>query len=492
MSGLNAHQQRHVSTVFARIDALLRDVERLARGDPSPFAAERADVNPEQTRLLGALAASLRRRMLFVLDELGIERPRQTHSARWTIQTAFRFADIGLTDVDAAHLRGYGAVDPVAGRLLETLVADLRALVAQGVVLVRDDRDANLEQRVAQLPGPIGEALRALEHFIVGHDLVELRWVLADAADRALDDVLVVGIFGRVSAGKSSFINALLGTTALPIGTTPVTSVSLRVCHGEPAALVQLITGDAHLVSIAELSMYATEDQNPDNRFGVRTIRVTVPNVPEGLCLLDTPGVGSLAASGPAQAYASLPRCDIGLVMVAAGSPVGQEEQTLVSSLVNAGVACKVLLSKADLLGETELLRSLTYVRREIDSILGRSNEVGVVPVSVVENQPTGIDAIRRDLFATTVEARRQTLNDLLRRRILAVVALAADTLARPQLARSAEQAPAPLSSSYHEEAPLVTAQRQLPAELTRIVALLAPDGRVPTADEASEGAASG
>lgn len=70
--------------------------------------------------------------------------------------------------------------------------------------------------------------------------------------------------------------------------------------------------------------------------------------VPAGLRFLDTPGIGSLSQSGPAQAFAWLPRCDLGVVLVAAGNPVGTDDLALLTGLTRAGITARVLLSKSD------------------------------------------------------------------------------------------------------------------------------------------------
>jgi GTP-binding protein EngB required for normal cell division/ElaB/YqjD/DUF883 family membrane-anchored ribosome-binding protein len=423
MSGLNEHQVRHVLATFARVDGLLQDIERLVREELSPFANERPDVAPDEARLLRAFVAQARARMLAALDHLGIPRPAPATSARWSAGTALTFADIALSEVTESTLRGYGALDPAAGAELVALAADLRALMARGKALLHEHDPGGLAERVAAVPGAAGEVLRAIDRVSTEHGLAELRPLIAAAAERAAATTFDVGIFGRVSAGKSSLINALIGTAVLPVGATPVTAVPLRIARGEAGATVVRVDGRPLAIDLAEIPDYATEMRNPQNTKGVRAIDVRVPAVPDGLRLLDTPGVGSLGASGPAQAFAWLPRCDLGLVLIAAGSAVGSDDLALVAGLGRAGIACRVLLSKADLLSADEVARAIAYVDGALASVLGPEHGITVRAVSTVPGHEASLASLRTDVLAPLAANHAQAAADALKARLHRLVA---------------------------------------------------------------------
>jgi hypothetical protein len=155
------------------------------------------------------------------------------------------------------------------------------------------------------------------------------------------------------------------------VGATPVTAVPLRVSRGPHSVEARFRDGRSERVPLPALPDFATEEKNPRNARGVRSIEVTVPGAPAGLRLLDTPGVGSLALSGAAQAFAWLPRCDFGLVLVAAGTPLGRDEIALLTGLRHAGIDCGVLLSEADLLDPADRERARGYVASELGPVLG-------------------------------------------------------------------------------------------------------------------------
>jgi Dynamin family len=423
---LNESQVRRIQSTFWYVDDLLKSVEALAHADPSPFSRERSDLTGDEARLLLSFVGLARKRMLAALDRLGIPRPQQNLSARRSVSTALQFGEMSLSELNSRALRGFGEVDPEAGEEITALAADLQALMQRGAALLKEEQDGGLVERLAALPGPAGEILRHLLATSSAHGLTEMRPLIAAAAERASGTTLDVGVFGRVSSGKSSLINALVGEPVLPVGATPVTAVPLRVSRGPHSAEVRFRDAPVQRVPLTELPSFATEEKNPQNVRGVRSIEVTVPGAPEGLRLLDTPGVGSLTSAGSAQAFAWLPRCDFGLVLVAAGTPLGRDETALLSGLRHAGIACCAVLSKADLLGDADIEQARDYILAELRPMLGPEEAVEVRPVSTRPPIMTGLDALRSEVLTPLARDHVRSAIDALRARLRRLVALAA------------------------------------------------------------------
>jgi len=57
----------------------------------------------------------------------------------------------------------------------------------------------------------------------------------------------------------------------------------------------------------------------------------------EGVVYVDTPGLGSLATAGAAETKAYLPRCDLGIVLIDAGSTLTQDDLATIQTLYEAG-----------------------------------------------------------------------------------------------------------------------------------------------------------
>jgi len=420
---LNPSQVRWVVSTFTHVDGLLQGIERLVGPRASPFAQERSDITETEAALLRALVIRARDRMLAALDRLGIPRPEGRLSARWSIETTLRFIDISLLELDERSLRGYGPVSAGSATQVAMLAGDLRDVIAQGQSLLHPREGEGLRDRLAAVPGAVGAFLRAAEEVSRDHGLVEARHLIASAAERATAATVEVGVFGRVSAGKSSLINALIGAPVLPVGATPVTAVPLHVVHGDPGVTAQFLDGRTERLPLEQLAAFATEAGNPENRKGVESLRVATPLVPEGLALLDTPGVGSLSQSGPALAFASLPRCDLGVVLVPAGTPLSRDEIALVRGFRDAGIAAEVLLSKSDTLTPEERASSLEYIARELQRAVGTS----APPVQAVAVAGAGrplFEAWRDRVLRPRIAERRMFADAALKRRLEALLQL--------------------------------------------------------------------
>ncbi len=426
---LNENHARRIQSAFWYVDDLLRSVEALTHPDPSPFVRERPDLSQDETRMLLSFVGLARKRMLAALDRLGIPRPEQTLSARRSVATGLLFAEISLSELETRSLLGYGALDPAAAEEITALSADLQNLMRRGKALLEEQEGGGLAEQVASLAGPAGDVLRRLLAVSTARGLTEMRPLIAAAAERAAATTLDVGVFGRVSSGKSSLINALVGEPVLPVGATPVTAVPLRVSQGPHAVEVRFRDGKTERIPLSALPDLATEEKNPQNARGVRSIEVTVPGAPPGLRLLDTPGVGSLASSGSAQAFAWLPRCDFGLVLVAAGTPLGRDETALVSGLRHAGIACCVVLSKADMLDPADSERTRGYIAGELVPVLGPNERVDVRALSTRAEHTEGLDALRAELLLPLARDHVRRATEALQARLRRLVALTAASL---------------------------------------------------------------
>lgn len=134
---------------------------------------------------------------------------------------------------------------------------------------------------------------------------------------------LALGVFrlvvvGEIKKGKTSFINALLGTKDfLPVSSDVATSTVYKIYYGperkvkvffreEPGA----VENDSDTkgasssaspappleITAEEIAAYGTEDGNPDNVKNVDFIAVEAPHpmLKTGLVIIDTPGLGGL------------------------------------------------------------------------------------------------------------------------------------------------------------------------------------------------------
>jgi len=282
-------------------------------------------------------------------------------------------------------MRGYGEVPESLIPELNGLVQEMKGLLRQLSTYLAQDVVKDLQGRLLRLEGTRDEInlLRTLERIIRERGLVEFRSPLSIILDRLEGNSFQIAVFGRVSSGKSSLLNHILRTDVLPVGVNPITAVPTRIIHGPECRLtVSYVDRKVERIEISRLPEFVSEEFNPANAKHVTRIVVELPSshLRDGITFVDTPGLGSLATAGAAETLAYLPRCDLGVVLIDAGSTLTTEDLATLRNLYEAAIPARVLLSKADLLSPTDRVRSVQYATDHIRSELGM--ELSVRPVS--------------------------------------------------------------------------------------------------------------
>ncbi len=384
---LNEAQRLRLNVSCQYIDRLLTDIGSIlhAANSPSPFAKYIADISPAQARVLEDYIHRLRQQLLRSLAWQQIETGEPTIPATHAILTNLSFIDIAVEELLPRHMRGSGAVsDRIAGEL-NGVVHELRSLIEGMNRYLRQEMGTKLEARLEHLlqQGADVALLQTTAEMITRHGLVEFRGRLEALTSRLEDNNFEVAFFGRVSSGKSSLLNALLGKDILPVGINPITAVPTSLQSGPNArAFITFVDGHSEKIPLNEIAQFVTEQGNPGNTRNVikAVAQIPSPCLTPGIVLVDTPGLGSLATRGAAETLAYLPSADLGILLVDASASLTEEDIGTLRLLYEAGIPSLVLLSKADLLQPDELASALTYIRERVDQQLGI--EPTVYPVS--------------------------------------------------------------------------------------------------------------
>jgi GTP-binding protein EngB required for normal cell division len=355
------------------MDNLLSEAEHiLATADSkSPFAEYTQDSTPVQRKVIHDYIERVRQAMGRAMEGLGLPRPGPVCGALWAASGQLTFTQIAVAEMEPQRMRGYGDLSNEDIKAINEVVAELNAAIGRLLAYLNKDPDADLQTRFARLEKATDDArlLRKLERVITAHGMIELRGALVMLLERLENHVFEIGMFGRVSSGKSSLLNHLLGSQVLPVGVTPVTAFPTRVSYGaEAQAIIEFAEDKPQTIELSRLTEFATEQQNPGNAKHVMRIRVQVParRLREGVTFVDTPGLGSLATAGAEETVAYLPRCDLGIVLVDAASTLTHEDLAIVQALYQSGGQAMVLVSKADLLGAAERRQASDYVERQL------------------------------------------------------------------------------------------------------------------------------
>jgi GTP-binding protein EngB required for normal cell division len=179
----------------------------------------------------------------------------------------------------------------------------------------------------------------------------------------------------------------------LPVGINPITAVPTKLEYGATLrAFVTYCSGRNEIVTVEELGKLVTEQGNPGNLRNVTRAMVQVPSprLKEGIVLVDTPGLGSLARRGGAETLAYLPSCDLALLLIDAGTTLNEEDVGTLRLLYEAAIPAIVLLSKADLLEEGDLHQVIRYIHEQLQQELGLT--LNVHPISSLPQQTVLLD----------------------------------------------------------------------------------------------------
>ncbi len=250
----------------------------------------------------------------------------------------------------------------------------------------------------------MAEALTIPETLQAGSRLRALKQIAAQAgAERILSEArelatrLAEGRFhlvcvGQFKRGKSTLLNALIGDAILPSGVIPVTSAITILRYGpERRARVRFASGREEQIDTADIVAYVSETENPENRKGVRTVEVFLPSplLAEGMCLVDTPGIGSVFSGNAAVTREFVPHIDAALVVIGADPPLSGEELALVEEVAGNVEHLVFVLNKADRLSERERTEGTRFAEEVLSRKLGRP--VGAIyEVSALERVERG------------------------------------------------------------------------------------------------------
>jgi small GTP-binding protein len=212
------------------------------------------------------------------------------------------------------------------------LSAAAEQALAEGRALLAELRD-----RLARLP--------ATEHDTI---------TLANSI-RQLDDLFLLVVVGEFNAGKSAFINALLGQPVVEEGVTPTTAHIEVVRYGD--ALARAV--DASGMHLVTAPMALLRD----------------------LHIVDTPGTNAINRAHERLTMDFVPRADLVLFVTSADRPFTETERVFLDSIRNWGKKIVLVVNKVDIFqNERDLAEVVQFVRDSSMRLLGIVPEV--FPVS--------------------------------------------------------------------------------------------------------------
>jgi small GTP-binding protein len=235
----------------------------------------------------------------------------------------------------------------------------------------------------------------------MGEGAQEDRRRLIDVAQDLRNAFFLVVIIGEFNAGKSSFVNALLGDELLPMGITPTTEAIELIRYNE------------------------TVNRKPTMREdGIR--EWSHPNTGAvGVALVDTPGTGSVFQKHEKTAKSFLHRSDLVIFVISAKRALAQTEKLYLELARDFGKKVILVVNQVDLLQPQEQNEVRRFVERQVEELLNLKPLLFMVSARDALNakrsgtttgDPGGIGAVKahlRGVFEEAPPAKQKLISQL-------------------------------------------------------------------------------
>jgi GTPase SAR1 family protein len=226
------------------------------------------------------------------------------------------------------------------------------------------------------------------------------------AARERLVRPLTIAIMGEFSAGKSTFVNALLGEPVAPMGVLPTTS-TINVFRSGPTGGARVHYRDGRIATLApeevQKFLHALDDTEASR---IRHVEIERTGRRTGdAAVVDTPGLNALDAFHEQVAREFLDEADAVVWVFSATRSGAATEVGMLAELRDSGRQVLGVLNKVDTLDPAEQAELAAYLREQLGEVL-----VEVVPLRGREalEQRTAKRPAADDAFAEVERALEQ------------------------------------------------------------------------------------
>lgn len=193
--------------------------------------------------------------------------------------------------------------------------------------------------------------LEEIENFLTEYKLKKEDRQALTASIQQLDELFLLVVVGEFNAGKSAFINALVGEKILKEGVTPTTTRVNILRYGEDKASFQ----------DAENVLYLTSP---------------APFLQE-ISIVDTPGTNAIIREHEEITSRFIPRSDLVLFITSADRPFTESERLFLKEIREWKKKVVVVINKIDLLQSSEELEEINqFINTHIKTLLNFNPEI--------------------------------------------------------------------------------------------------------------------
>jgi tetratricopeptide (TPR) repeat protein len=265
--------------------------------------------------------------------------------------------DVGNAPTRALHVLSAALrVDPHHGGARKALSVVLHALypepISSDVAVVGAALEATLASR-SELAHLVGDTARATAE---------------------IDSPLLVTVMGEFSSGKSSFVNALIGSEVAMTGITPTTATInvVRYGHHEHGTIHYSAAAARQALDLPWQQLFAhlrSLSANDTKLIDRVEIFVPLPQL-EKINIVDTPGLNSIQPEHEATARAFIARADAVVWVFTANQGGKASERKALTSIASEGKRVLGVLNKADQLSASEVIEVQSFVAQSLSGLV--------------------------------------------------------------------------------------------------------------------------
>lgn len=256
--------------------------------------------------------------------------------------------------------------------------------------------------------------------------------------DKLSNSNMTISVIGQFKRGKSTLSNCILGKNYMPVGIVPITSAVTKAVYGRQSAEVCFENGEIRSVEIDELSAYISEQENAQNKLGVKEVVIHSESdfLKNGITYVDTPGVGSFHKNNTEVAYDYMKESDAVIFLLSVDSPINQIEIDFLQSTKEYAGKFYFAVNKIDTVSTGDLEAYTEYCAGLLSEIM-ETSAIKLMPVSAKTGE--GVEALKSAILRDLSASIREIMQESTRKKLIDIIGSALKEL---QFYRSAMSMP--------------------------------------------------
>ena len=256
--------------------------------------------------------------------------------------------------------------------------------------------------------------------------------------DKLSNSNMTISVIGQFKRGKSTLSNCILGKNYMPVGIVPITSAVTKVVYGRQSAEVCFENGEVRPVEIDDLSAYISEQENAQNKLGVKEVVIHSESdfLKNGITYVDTPGVGSFHKNNTEVAYDYMKESDAVIFLLSVDSPINQIEIDFLQSTKEYAGKFYFAVNKIDTVSAGDLEAYTGYCAGLLSEIM-ETSAIKLMPVSAKTGE--GVEALKSTILRDLSASIREIMQESTRKKLIDIIGSALKEL---QFYRSAMSMP--------------------------------------------------